>query len=71
MDQPTKPQPQLSSPIAMGSSETKGKLKGPALKADPKAGASRTNKAAYEAKLDAQEAAHLASRKKKAVKDDN
>lgn len=76
MDKPTKPQPALegksitkTGAIAMGSNETKGKLKGPMLNADPDSGAvSRSNKAGYEAKLSSQEAAHLASRKKK---DDN
>jgi hypothetical protein len=73
MDQPTKAQPAIADKlksggaIAMGSTATKGKMKGPKLMKSPDSG--KLTEAGWDAKLSAQEAAHLASRKAK-LKDD-
>lgn len=73
MDQPSKPQPAVAEnlksggAIAMGSTATKGKMKGPKLMKSPDSG--KLTEAGWDAKLSAQEASHLASRKAK-LKDD-
>jgi hypothetical protein len=73
MDQPSKPQPAVAESlksngaITMGSTATKGKMKGPKLLKNPDSG--KLTEAGWDAKLGAQEAAHLASRKAK-LKDD-
>jgi hypothetical protein len=69
MDKPTKAQPAIPSKVSnngaipMGSSATKGKLKGAQLMKDPSSG--KLTEAGWEAKLSSQEAAHLASKQKK------
>ena len=74
MDKPDKPQPEVpgklktDGAIVMGSSATKGKMKGPKLKKSPDSG--KLTEAGWEAKLSGQEAAYLATRKAK-LKDNN
>jgi hypothetical protein len=70
MDKPTKPQPAMpggGGAIAMGSSATKGKMKGSQLKKDPASG--KLTEAGWDAKLSAQEGAELAKRSSKMKKD--
>lgn len=72
MDQPGKSQPEVpgklknGGAIAMGSSATKGKMKGPQLK---QSDSGKLTEAGWDAKLSAQEGAELAKRKAK-LKDD-
>lgn len=72
MDQPSKSQPEVpgklktGGAIAMGSSATKGKMKGPQLK---QSDSGKLTEAGWDAKLSAQEGAELAKRKAK-LKDD-
>ena len=73
MDQPEKAQPTIPASlkaggaIKMGSSATKGKLKGPQLQRSPESG--KLTEAGWEAKLSAQEGAELAKRRAKSKKD--
>ena len=73
MDQPNKPQPEVpgklkkGGAIALGSSATKGKMKGPQLK---QTDSGKLTEAGWDAKLSAQEGAELAKRRSKMKKDD-
>lgn len=73
MDKPEKPQPEVpgklkkGGAIAMGSSATKGKMKGPQLKQTE---SGKLTEAGWDAKLSAQEGAELAKRRAKMKKDD-
>lgn len=66
MDKPTKPQPAMpgaGGAIPMGSSATKGKMKGSQLKKDPASG--KLTEAGWNEKLSSQESAYIASKQKK------
>ena len=73
MDKPEKAQPEIpgklkkGGAIAMGSSATKGKMKGPQLKQTE---SGKLTEAGWDAKLSAQEGAELAKRRAKMKKDD-
>lgn len=70
MDKPSKPQPAVpggGGAIPMGSSATKGKMKGPQLMKSPDSG--KLTEAGWNAKLSAQEGAELAKRSAKMKKD--
>jgi hypothetical protein len=66
MDKPTKPQPAMpgaGGAIPMGSSATKGRMKGSQLKKDPASG--KLTEAGWNEKLSSQESAYIASKQKK------
>lgn len=73
MDKPGKEQPEVpgklkkGGAIAMGSSATKGKMKGPQLK---QSDSGKLTEAGWDARLSAQEGAELAKRRGKMAKDD-